>query len=372
MAQGNHRALVLPSLSTPPSVQIIPKPTSTPGSALVRILFAHVLPYARSIYNGTRGAPMPTPLVIGSSAIARIESVGADATLLSPGQLVLIDIFIHARDDPTTSILFGYREGPTEASKKLMAEAWRDSTYAEFARVPLENCYQLDETRLCGNLADGGLGYELEDLLHASLHAVPYSGLRDLNIQAGDTIIIAPATGSFGGAAVQVAMAMGARVIAAGRNLEALNELAATSDRISIAQLKCDDVQGDLQTLQKFGQVDAYLDMSPPAAANSTHIESCLMAVKPHGEVSLMGGIRGHVKIPYFLIMFRSIQFRGRFMYERSDIQGLIKLYNQGLLKLGSSGGYKQSPSFALEDWERAFEEAERISSWDLQVLLRP
>ncbi|KAL8834273.1 MAG: hypothetical protein Q9170_003818 [Blastenia crenularia] len=372
MSTKTHRALVLTSLSSPPSVKIIPKPTSTPGSALIRILVANVLPYAKIVYNGTRGAPMPTPLVIGSSAIGRIESVGPDATSLSEGQLVLIDSFIRARDDPNTSMLFGYREGPTEGGKKLMADAWRDSTYAEYANAPLENCHRLDEKLLLGKPEDGGLGYRVEDLTYSFLHAVPYGGLRDIGIQVGDTIVIAPATGSFGGAAVQVAVAMGARVIAAGRNLEALRNIAATSDRIEIAQLTCEDVQADLHTLQQFGQIDAYLDLSPPAAAKSTHIESCLMAVKPYGKVSLMGGIRDHVRIPYFLVMFRSLQLRGRFMYERSDVQGLIKLYEQKLLKLGPGGGYKASPSFALENWEEAFEEAEKVSSWNTQVLLRP
>lgn len=372
MAEETHRALVLPSLSSPASVQVIPKPTSTPGSALVRVIIANVLPYARIAYNGTRGTPMPTPLVIGSSAIGRIESVGPDATSLSAGQLVWIDSFIRARDDPATSFLFGFREGPTEGSKKLMADAWRDSTYAEFARVPLENCHQFDERRLLGKPEDGGLGYRIEDLSYLSAHAIPYGGLRDLDIQVGDTIIVAPATGTFGGAAVQVAVAMGAKVIAAGRNLETLTKIAATSDRIQIAHLRGNDVQADFQTLQRFGQVDAYLDISPPAAAKSTHIESCLLAVKPYGKVSLMGGITEHIQIPYLLVMFRSLQLRGRFMYERSDVQALIKMYEQGLLKLGPVGGYKTSPRFALEDWEEAFGEAEKSASWNTQVLLSP
>ncbi|KAI4130857.1 MAG: hypothetical protein LQ338_001534 [Usnochroma carphineum] len=372
MAQETHRALVLSSLSSPPSVQNIPKPNSTPGSALVRVLVANVLPYARIAYTGNRDAPMPTPFVIGSAAVGRVESIGADATLLSPGQLVFVDTFIRARDDPTTSFLFGFREGPTEGSKKLMAEAWRDSTYAEFARVPLENCYPIDEVRLLGKPEDGGLGYHVEDLAFLNMQAVPFGGLRDLNIRAGDTVIVAPATGSFSGAAVQLAVAMGARVIAASRNLKALEEIAATNDRISIAQLKCNDVQADLLTLQKFGQIDAYLDISPPAAAQSTHIESCLMAVKPYGKVSLMGGIRDHIKIPYMLVMFRSIQLRGRFMYERGDVQALVKLYEQGLLRVGPDAGYKPSPKFGLEEWEKAFEEAEKISSWNEQVLIAP
>ncbi len=71
---------------------------------------------------------MPLPLTIGSSAVARVHSVGPDATLLKEGQLVLVDSFIKARDDPGTQFLFGLHEGGTEGSRKLMGEVWRDST----------------------------------------------------------------------------------------------------------------------------------------------------------------------------------------------------------------------------------------------------
>ncbi|KAL8712970.1 MAG: hypothetical protein Q9220_002830 [cf. Caloplaca sp. 1 TL-2023] len=372
MSEETHRALVHSSFSSPATVQRIPKPKSTPGSALVKVLLANVLPYARIVYNGTRGAPMPLPLVIGLSAIGRIESVGPDATKLAPGQLVWVDCFIHARDDPSTNILFGYREGHTEGSRKLMREAWRDATFAEFAKVPLENCYRINEGRLLGAPADGGFGYRLEDLAYLTVHAVPYAGLRDMNVQAGDTVLIAPATGTFSGAAVQVAVAMGAKVIAAGRNLKVLKELAERSSRIEIAHLKCDDMEADLRTLKTFGQIDAYLDLSPPTAAKSTHIESCLMAVKPYGKVSIMGGIREHVKLPYFPIMLRSIRIYGRFMCERDHLEGLIKLYEGGILQLGTAGGYKETTKFALEDWTEACVRAEETAGWNSQVLLDP
>jgi NADPH:quinone reductase-like Zn-dependent oxidoreductase len=61
---------------------------------------------------------------------------------------------------------------------------------------------------------------------------VPYGGLRDIDLKPGETIIIAPAAGSFGGAAVKLALAMGALVIAVGRNPEALKKLAASYERI--------------------------------------------------------------------------------------------------------------------------------------------
>jgi NADPH-dependent curcumin reductase CurA len=93
-----------------------------------------------------------------------------------------------------------------------MQGEWRDFTYAEYAKLPLENCYLLDEDRLLGKVEDGGLGYKIEDLIPAMGSVVPYGGLSDIKLQAGETIIIAPATGWFGGRAVEAALAMGARV----------------------------------------------------------------------------------------------------------------------------------------------------------------
>lgn len=231
-----HRALVLSSTSEPPTVKTIPTPHPTPGSAVVSILAANVIPFMRGIYDGTRQYAFPTPLVIGTAAIGRVAAVGPDSTLLKPGQLVLVDSTVHSRDDPDDACLSGIHEGFTDGSRKLMHGEWRDSTYAEYAKVPLENCAVLDETRLLG------MGYSIDLLVYLLVLAVPYGGLRGINLRAGEIVVIAPATGSFGGAAVLVALAMGARVIAMGRNVDALREIKATSERVEVVP-----ITGDVQ-----------------------------------------------------------------------------------------------------------------------------
>ena len=118
--------------------------------------------------------------------------------------------------------LFGFHEGFTEGSRKLSHDVWRDGCYAEFAKVPLENCIALDEKRLCQEL-----GYSIRDLAYLSYLLVPFSGLRDIKLEPGETVVVCPATGGFGGAGVQVAVAMGARVIALGRNEKELARLKA-------------------------------------------------------------------------------------------------------------------------------------------------
>lgn len=78
--------------------------------------------------------------------------------------------------------------------------------------MPLENCFPLDEDRLLGSADTGGLRYKLEALIYSMVPLVPYGGLIDIGLQARETIVIAPAAGSFGSRAVEIALAMGARV----------------------------------------------------------------------------------------------------------------------------------------------------------------
>jgi hypothetical protein len=70
---------------------------------------------------------------------------------------------------------------------------WRDATFAEYAKIPLENCIPLSRS-LLAKPEDGGLGYAVEDLAQ-----IP--SLRDIDVKVGETVIVSPATGAFGGAA---------------------------------------------------------------------------------------------------------------------------------------------------------------------------
>lgn len=119
-----HRALVLSSTQKDIDAEVrnIPVPSATPGSAVVKVILASVLPYAREVYDGTRQYPMPLPYVMGSSAIARIVAVGPDAVKLAPGQLVLVDSYVRSRDDPDVSFLAGLHEGEQhlEISRNLL------------------------------------------------------------------------------------------------------------------------------------------------------------------------------------------------------------------------------------------------------------
>ena len=286
------KALVLTSRDKPLKVESIPTPQAIVGSAVVRILVAKIISYTREVMDGTRPYPFPTPIVPGTSAVGRIAAIGPDATKVKPGDLVYIDTTVRSRDNPTDVFLAAIHEGYTPGSAKLMKDVWRDWTYAEYARVPLENVTVLNEQRLVGSPSARCCGYSIDQLGSAALFLVPYGGLRDIELKAGQTVIVAPATGPFGGGAVIVALAMGARVIAMGRNKDSLanvKKIAPYPDRVETVPIT-GDMEADCKELKKHGPIDAYFDIGPPEAYASTHIKSCIMALRHGARISLMGG----------------------------------------------------------------------------------
>ena len=274
---------------------------------------------------------------------------------------------IRGRDDPDSIFLTAIREGLTEGSKKLFRDVWRDGTFAEYARLPLENCIPLDEARLCGSL-----GYTIHDLLYIGYLLVPYSGIRNINLEPGETIVVCPATGGFGGAGVQVAVAMGARVIAMGRNEKELARLKehvlSGSPNASIETVK---MAGDETTvaaaLKDFGTIDAVLDLTPPQASKSPHVRSAIWALRRSGRVSLMG-FNENLFAPS--VISKNISLKGKSMYERHDIIQFVKMMERGLFPRGEN--FVNTKVFQLEDWKAGFDAGAEHTGIGRQVVLIP
>lgn len=392
-SSSTYRALVLTSPSQPPTIQSLHLPPSSSlsqGTALLRVLATPILSYANQVFQqgNPRNYSYPTPLVPGpSSCVARVAAVPKDAVRLRPGDLVWVDATVVARDDDQAVALQGLFDGFSEASRALMRDALRDGAMAEYVTAPLENLCVLNEHVLLGGgkqqgevggksaaaVATAGLGYDVSELAFLFWPLVPYGGLRDVGLRAGETIIVAPATGPFGGVAVLVALAMGAgKVVAMGRNTEALQRLKkGREDRVETMQTT-GDVEKDAGELIKAGggPADVYFDISPPQAAGSTHLASAFRALRRGARVSLMGGIMVDVALPHAIIMHKDITIKGKWMYPKEAIPELVRMVELGMLKLGSAAGI-EAERYSLDDWETAFKAAE-ASQFGRYVVLNP
>ncbi|KAK7545411.1 hypothetical protein IWX48DRAFT_678708 [Phyllosticta citricarpa] len=314
----SHRVLQLESTEQPPQVKTVPTPQPGPGSAFVQVLAAAVISYSGDLYNGKRQYP----------------SQWFPAAPQSGG---------FPPPDPTQrhwrrASWFSSSDF-NDASAKLMHGEWRNSTYAQYCKFPLENCIPLNETRLLGDPSAGGLGYRVEDLMHIFRLLVPY------------------------------AMAAG-RIIAMGRNEVALKQLRELDGRVSTVKIT-GDMEADAAALRTWGLADAFFDISPPMAAGSTHFRSGIAVLRNGGRISLMGGLPSDVSFAYEDFMVRGLSMKGTWMYTREQIDDFLRLVESGLLSLSKRGGLRVGATFGLEQWREAFEAA-KVAQTDETVAILP
>jgi D-arabinose 1-dehydrogenase-like Zn-dependent alcohol dehydrogenase len=135
------------------------------------------------------------------------------------------------------------------------------------------------------------------------------------------------------------------------------------------------DIEADAQSIQKASpnsRVDCYIDFSPLEAAKSHHFKSCMTTLKFHGRVAFMGGIQSDISIPYSLLVIKSLQIKGKFMYERHQVMRLIGMVEAGLIKLGAEASVDVVSVHTLEVFEAALDAAEKYSGFGKEVVFEP
>ncbi|XXG96202.1 hypothetical protein Hte_002483 [Hypoxylon texense] len=337
---STYKGLLFSSASVPPTVASIPTPKVEYGTVIVRPIYGWVFNYAADIYtNGNpRNYPVQFPVVGGLNGIGRVAAVPPDAANLKVGDLVVIEPFVRQRDGAHKVNIMG-----------IGMTAEYQGVWAELVRLPLENAVRVDEAALQRQ------NVSLRDLAFYSQLVVSYGGFRDVALTAGETVLITPATGNFGGAGVHVALAMGARVIAMGRNEKILAELKAVAPGRVETVVLSGNVETDVANIAKYGPVDVYQDFSPPMATNKSHIQAGILSVRPGGRVNFMGNVKD-LEVPYIAIVYNGLRIQGTLMYSREQAQDFIKLIESGTMKLGPEAGLTTKGVFKLEEWEAAFE----------------
>ena len=167
----------------------------------------------------------------------------------------------------------------------LSASAWRDGCFAEFANFPAENIHTLDESRLQAHGIQTNQMAEIASLMPGMAAA------NAIGIKPGDTVLALPATGFFSSSGVAAVLALGADVIVGSRDKNSLDALVQhfgeDGKRLTPVVLT-GDITKDMISLRAVtpggNGADAYIEYSPPAAAQTTHIKAGLMALKRGGK----------------------------------------------------------------------------------------
>ena len=374
---ATNRAVWLSSFSSPAQVIDLPVPQAGPGSAVVQVLATYIPPYTKGIRDGTLNKffNLCLPLVPNPSHVGRVHATGPDAVSIGPGDLVYFCPLIKARDDPAVSIVQGHHGGDGPRGQKLMQGEWRDGALQQYQKVPLEGLFVLSETRLCRDL-----GYEPFELQDIPLHYMAYGALVEAGqLRPGDTVIIGPATGAFSASAVELALLLGATVVALGRSRDKLERLgrvlgASADTRYRYVVMTGDvdvDARAILAATPDGGGAEMYNDWSSSTLHDPPYFDAAFPALKNRGKVVLSGGPSGVIHVPAGAAMYKDIQIIGKLMASRESIEATIRLITSGLLKVGRKGG-AEVHTFRLEEHRQAEEYAVQHGDWKNYTYVLP
>ncbi|WP_327248973.1 NADP-dependent oxidoreductase [Streptomyces sp. NBC_01320] len=173
------KAITLNGYGGPETLRLadLPDPKVAPGEVLVRVKAAGVNPVDWKLAEGRLDALMEThfPLVPGWDVAGVVERVGFDVEEFAPGD----EVFGYIRKD---AVQFGAYAELVSAHVRMLALKPAALTWEQAAGVPL-----------------------------AGLTA--YQAIKRVGVRAGDTVLVHAAAGGVGSLGVQIAVALGARVI---------------------------------------------------------------------------------------------------------------------------------------------------------------
>lgn len=301
-------------------------PEPRPGSVLVRIEASALMSYLKAyvegqlpMYNPPKGSFTP-----GGNGVGTVHAIGRDVWHLQPGQrVVLSSHFTTAEnvEDPAQILIGITAFGPD--AEKVQAD-WRDGTLAEYALwpaaavTPAEGLSHIDSAQLA--------------VLMRSI--VPFGGLLRGRLAAGETLVVTGATGAYGGAAVLLAIAMGAgRVVAAGRNAVALEAVARTGGARVVPVVLTGDIQADASNLRAAANGGAQMAFDMVGGARDPNATlAALRSLRRGGRLVLMGSMSAPLPLSYMELMANNWEIIGNFMYPVDAWRRLLDLVRAGVL----------------------------------------
>jgi len=224
----------------------LPKPQPAQGQVLVRVTAVSVNPIDTYIRSGLIKPELPKQYIIGCDLAGVVESVGPGATQFKPGDRV-----------------WGTNQGL----------AGRQGTFAEFAAVDEKWLYHTPK-----NVRD-------EDAAAISLVGITaHIGVVErAHLQPGEILFVNGGTGGVGSTVVQMAKAMGARVITT----------AGTDSKVA----ECQALGADLALNYKTADLDAEIKKFAPAGVNvwwetlrEPDFDRTVALLAPRGRMILMAG----------------------------------------------------------------------------------
>ncbi|HEV3386482.1 MAG TPA: NADPH:quinone reductase [Gemmata sp.] len=271
------KAAYFETTGTPDVIRIgdLPTPDPKPGEVLVKVLAASISPIDTYIRGGAVNMPRPTPCITGSDLAGVVAAIGEGVHRFKAGDRV-----------------WGSNQG-------LLG---RQGTCAEYACVRQEWLYHTAKNVLDEQAAAMAL---VGITAHLGLFVTA-------KLKAGETIFVNGGTGGVGSAVVQMAKAVGARVITTVGSDEKV-ALARELGADHALNYKSEDLIGQLKGVIGGGGINVWYETLPPSDLDRTFE---LMALR--GRIVVMAGRQARPAFPNGPFYVKGLSMYGFAMFNAS------------------------------------------------------
>jgi NADPH:quinone reductase-like Zn-dependent oxidoreductase len=306
----------------------IPQPTPGTGEALVRISSVSLNYREKLIYDGHYNPQLQFPITQVSDAVGEVVGLGSNTTRLRIGDRVITNYCTRWIDGQPTSSEAIHTLGCTIPG--ALAEYL---VLSEQALVPVP-AYMTDD--------------EAASLPCAALTAW-FSLVEKGGLTVGQTVLL-QGTGGVALFALQIATALGATVIITSSSDEKLERARTLGAHHTINYSRTPDWDKEALALTNGLGADHVLEL-----VGGPHLISSLNAVKPTGQISVIGLMQGiSCDVPLFLTMVKQITLRGVCVGPRRALEDMLRKFDELRLHPVIDSTY----SFA--DAPKAFERLEQ------------
>jgi len=325
------KAIVLPAYKQGFKVLNVEKPKPGENEVLVRVKYAALCYrdllqiegfYPRSKY----------PLILGHEMVGEIEELGKGVDKFRIGEKVTSLLYV-----PDYSCKFCKMGEEVYCNSRMLYAQDLDGFFAEYAVLKVNSVIRIPE----------GVGYEGAVVVPCVVGMV-YRGLRRARLERDSVVLVTGAGGGVGIHAVQVAKALGAKVIAVTSSPNKADVIKKFSDYVIVGNKFSEEVR------KLVGEVDLVIDNVGPFT-----IEESLKALRVGGKVVQIGNLDPsqplNLRLGY--VILKNIEIIGHAGATKKDIEESLKLVKEGKITPVIS------EKVPMEDFERALSMLKRKSN---------
>jgi len=326
------KAVIYHGGGAPLSVESVPDPAPAAGEVIIRVAGCGVC--HTDLHYIDHGTPTfkPPPLILGHEVSGTIAAIGDGVTGFSEGDAVLCAAVLSCG---RCEACRNGRENICEQG--VMLGNHIDGGYAEYLAVPAKDVFQLPPEI---PLVEGAI---IADAVTTPFHAVVNRG----RVRPGDHVVVI-GCGGVGLNVVQIAAALGARVIA----VDLSDDKLAWADRLGAAETLNPSAEPRLDKAVRKRTGGAGAHVAFEVVGRPETQESALGCLRTGGRLVLVGYSPHEMKLNSGRVMFREMEITGSLGCRPVDYPRVIEMVRQGRIRLAELVTHR----FGLDSIEQALD----------------